>query len=182
MVVGAAPERPVELAVGLGDRMLVDAGMTMAHQPVMVEFPVLVAIGAEPLAAVVVKFIGEAHRDAIAAERPDLLDEPIVELARPFAGEQRLDRLAPLNELGAVPPKAIDAVGQCHLGRIAAVPSILREAHLLDRAFAGEGRQGGTGHFDSPGFKGRGRVTRLLSRTLWPQWRVGRTRKSPRSN
>jgi hypothetical protein len=56
MIVGAAAERPVELAFALLDREIVDAGDAQAHQAVFVEFPILVAVAAEPVAAVVMPF------------------------------------------------------------------------------------------------------------------------------
>jgi hypothetical protein len=40
------------------------------------------------------------------AARPHFLNEPIVELAIPFAREKRLNRLAAVNELGTVAPDA----------------------------------------------------------------------------
>src|SRR3984893_10672558 len=99
MIVGAAAERPVELAFAFLDREIVDAGDAKAHQAVFVEFPILVAIAAEPVAAVVMPFIGKAHGDAVAVESPDFLDQPVVAFARPFAREKSLDGLAALEEL-----------------------------------------------------------------------------------
>src|SRR5512144_373448 len=96
MVVGPAAQGPVVLALALGDRGVVDARDAQAHQPVLVELPVLVAVAAEPVAAVVVPLVGEAHGDAVVAERPQLLDQPVIELAAPLAGEERLDRRAAL--------------------------------------------------------------------------------------
>ncbi len=49
--------RPTEPGLSLGDRMLIDAGMPRAHQPILGELPVLVAISPESLAAVVAIFI-----------------------------------------------------------------------------------------------------------------------------
>ena len=63
-------------------------------RPCVVELPVLVAVGAEPVAAVVVPLVGEAHRDAVVGEGPELLDQPVVELARPLALQERDDRVA----------------------------------------------------------------------------------------
>ena len=40
---------------------------------------------AVPLAAVVAPLVGETHGDAVVAKRPQLLDQPIVELALPRA-------------------------------------------------------------------------------------------------
>ena len=92
MIVGSSAERPEKPAVGLRDRQIVDAGDASAHQPVVVEFPVLIAVAAEPVTAVVVPLIGEAHGDAITAERPELLDQAIIELAVPLARQERNDR------------------------------------------------------------------------------------------
>src|SRR5215468_12528075 len=104
MIVGTAAERPVILAFALLNRQVVDAGDAQPHQAVLVELPVLVAVAAEPVAAVVVPLIGEAHGDAVVAVGPELLDQAVVELPIPLARQERLDGLAPLQELGAIPP------------------------------------------------------------------------------
>ena len=67
------------------DRQIVDAGDASPHQTLLVKFPVLVAVAAEPVAAVVVPFVSKPHSDAIVPERPDLLDKTIVQLALPFS-------------------------------------------------------------------------------------------------
>src|SRR5580693_6074902 len=64
-------------------------------------------------------------------ERPDLLDEAIVELA---------DGRAPLEEFGTVAPARVLAVGKRHTLRLAAVPGVLRHAYLGDRTRLGERR------------------------------------------
>src|SRR3954463_6860787 len=111
MVVWHAAQRPVILALALLDRQVVDAGDAQPHQSVLVELPVLVAEAPKPVAAIVAPFIGKPHRDAVVAKRPDLLDQAIVELFCPFAGEECLDRLAALDEFGAVAPAAVDRIG-----------------------------------------------------------------------
>ena len=78
--------------VFLGDRVIVDAGLAPAHQPVLVEFPLLVAVGTMPLPGSVVPFVLKAHRDAVVVERPEILDQAILVLLRPFAGEEFNDR------------------------------------------------------------------------------------------
>src|SRR5712671_5827343 len=110
MLVRAAAERPMVFALARLDRQIVDAGDAQTHQAALVELPVLVAVAAEPVAAVVVPFIGEAHRDAVVAEGPDLLDQAIVELALPFARQEGLDLGAALQELGAIPPAAVGRI------------------------------------------------------------------------
>src|SRR5262249_38017584 len=112
MVVGAAAERPAILALALLDRHIVDARDAQAHEALLVELPVLVAIAAEPVTAVVVPLVSEAHRDAVVAKGPELLDQPVVELAVPLPPEERLDRLASLQELRAIAPAAVGRVGE----------------------------------------------------------------------
>ena len=94
MIVGPPPVRPVKLAVRLQDRQIVDAGMAAAHQSVFVELPVFVAVGAEPVAVVVMPFVGEAHGDPVSVEGPQFFDQAVVEFLAPFAGEEFDDRRA----------------------------------------------------------------------------------------
>src|SRR5690348_13330927 len=141
MIVGPAAQRPVVFALALPDRQVVDAGDAQAHQPLGVEFPVLVAVAAEPVAAVVVPFIGEADGDAVLAEGPDFLDQPVVELTRPFALQECLDGGAALDELRAIAPAAVDRIGECDTHRIPRIPGILGAARLLRGGLGGEGRK-----------------------------------------
>src|SRR3546814_9884893 len=111
MVVRATPlvlirARPVELTVRLIDADIVDAGLAALHQALGVEFPLLVAMAAIPLAAVVMPFIGEAHGDVVAGIGPDLLDQAVVHFALPFALQQGPDGRAPFDEFGTVGPAA----------------------------------------------------------------------------
>src|SRR5438128_1988710 len=76
VIVGAATERPMVLTVVFLHRSIVDAGDAQAHQASLVEFPVLVAVAAEPIATVVMPFVGEAHGDAVVTEGPEFLDQP----------------------------------------------------------------------------------------------------------
>src|SRR4029453_2144467 len=140
MVVGSPAERPVVLALGLDDRVFVDAGDAPLHQAIGVEFPVLVAVGAEPEAVVAVVLVGEAHGDAIAGAGPQLLDQAVIELARPLAAQEGFYLGTAVDELGAVAPFAVGRVGQRHPGRVAAVPGILGHADLLGCCLSGEGR------------------------------------------
>src|SRR5713226_5347937 len=104
MLVGTAPERPMIFALSFGNRQIVDAGDTQSHQAVLVEFPVFVAVTAKPMTAVVVPFVGKTHANSVIAKGPDLLDQPVVELARPLARQKRLNGIASLQEFGAVAP------------------------------------------------------------------------------
>jgi hypothetical protein len=150
MLVGAAAERPVVFALAFLDRKIVDAGDAKAHQAVLVELPVLVAVAAKPVAAVVVPFIGEAHGDAVVAEGPDFLDQAVVELAVPLTRQERLNGLATLKELGAVPPAAVGRVRERNASRIARVPRVLGHAHLLRGGFSAERGKRRTAHGCGP--------------------------------
>jgi 2-keto-3-deoxy-L-rhamnonate aldolase RhmA len=85
----------VVFALALFDWQIVDAGDAQTHQAMLVEFPVLVAVAAEPVAAVVVPFIGKAYGDAVLSKGPDLLDQPVVEFMLPFACQKGFDSIAP---------------------------------------------------------------------------------------
>src|SRR5262245_24433040 len=90
--------RPAEAALAFLDRDIVDAGLAPPHQAMLVELPLLVAIGAMPLPGAVVPFILEAYRDAVLVERPEVFDQAIIELLFPFAGEEGDDRFSALKE------------------------------------------------------------------------------------
>ena len=104
MVVGTPSERPVKFAIRYKNRKVVDACKPCGHEPVLIELPVLIAIGAVPVARVIVPLLREAHRDAVPGERPQFLDEPVVQFLDPLAGEEGNDFVSPGDELLAVPP------------------------------------------------------------------------------
>src|SRR3977135_2846494 len=89
VIIRPASERPMIFALSFLDRQIVDAREAQPHQAMRVEFPVLVAIAAEPEAAIIVPFVCEAYRNAVFGKRPALLDEAIIELARPLACQER---------------------------------------------------------------------------------------------
>lgn len=130
-------------AFALTDRSVVDAGEAAAHESILVKLPVFVAIGAEPVPAVVMPLISKTHRHPVLTEAPQLLDESIVQLVLPFAGEEGDDRLAALDEFGTIAPIAIDGVGDRDLLGIAAVPSILCKADLSAAVSSVKGGNGG---------------------------------------
>ena len=131
VVVGPASLRPAKFAVGFGNGTIVDAGVAHGHQSVFVEFPVFIAVRAEPIASVVAPFIGESDGDAVAVVRPQLLDEPVVEFAHPFAFEKRDDLLSALRKLAAIAPSAVGRVRERYALRVAAVPGVFGQANLL---------------------------------------------------
>ena len=92
MFIRPAPLRPAEFALGLRDREIVDAGVARAHVAQRVKLPILIAVRAKPVACVVVGLVGEAHRDAVIGERPQLFDQTILIFLRPFAREKFDDR------------------------------------------------------------------------------------------
>src|ERR1700751_2040393 len=113
---------PMILALGLLDRKVIDAGKASPHQAVLGELPVLVAVGAKPVAGIVVPFIGKAYRNPVLGEGPELLDQPVVELLGPFAREEGNDLLPPVDELGTIAPIAVRRIGQRHPLRITGIP------------------------------------------------------------
>src|SRR5271155_1398042 len=143
----------MEAAVFFRNRDVVDAGFAAAHQAMLVGLPLLVAVGAVPSAGGVVPLILKTHRDAIAVERPEILDQAIILLLRPFAREKRDDRRPALKNLGAITPTAVLGIGERDAFGIARIPGILRHARLLRGSLAGERRQGWTRHDDLSVFR-----------------------------
>jgi hypothetical protein len=136
----------MEAAILLRDLDVVDRGLAPLHQAVLVELPLLVAIGAMPLACCIVPLVLKSHRDAVVVERPEILDQAIVEFFRPFAPEERDDRRAALKELRAIAPAAVLGVGERHAFGIARVPGVFRHSSFLGGGFSGERRKWRTGH------------------------------------
>src|SRR5262245_19422192 len=100
-----------------------------------------------PVPRVVMPLISEPHSDAVAGERPQFLDEPIIQLPGPLASEESNNFVASVNELRTVSPTGIDRVCQSYLPWVASIPGIFGEAHLLNRTLAGKWRQRRTGCF-----------------------------------
>ena len=65
MIVGTATERPMKLPIAFLDGEVVNAGDASLHQAMLIELPILVAVTAEPIAAIVVPFVGKAHRERL---------------------------------------------------------------------------------------------------------------------
>src|SRR5215467_7698911 len=141
MIVGAAAKRPVVFALAFLDRKIVDAGNAKPHQAVLVEFPVLVAVAAEPVPAVVMPLVGEAHRDAVVAKGPDFFDQAVVEFAIPLARQECLNGLTALEKFGTVSPPAVGRIRKRDASRVTRVPGVLSHTRLLRGGFGGERRQ-----------------------------------------
>src|ERR1700734_1718334 len=131
MPLRSGAERPTVLALVLEYRQVGDAGDTHTHQAVLVELPVLVPVAAKPSPTVVVPLVSESHRDTIARECPQLLDQAIVELAVPFAYQERLDGVAAAEKLRAVAPAAVGRIGERHALGIPGVPGVFGQTHFL---------------------------------------------------
>ena len=57
-------------ALTILDRKIIDAGNAQAHEAVFGEFPILVAIAAKPITAVVVPLVGDLGAEVIKIEPP----------------------------------------------------------------------------------------------------------------
>src|SRR6266481_8507586 len=86
-------------------------------------------------------FIGKADGDAIVAERPQFLDQTVIELARPLAPKKCDDLLAAGEELTPVAPSARRVVSERNPLRIARIPRILNQADFLNCRFESKGRE-----------------------------------------
>ena len=82
--------------LGFADRRIIDACDSHTHQPVLIEFPVLITVASIPLPRSVVPLVGEAHGNAILTPGPNFFDKPVVKFTRPLAHQERLDGISPL--------------------------------------------------------------------------------------
>src|SRR5690348_16786996 len=114
MVIWPPPKQPMVFAAVLADGEVIDAGQAATHQATLIELPVFVAVGTEPIAAVIVPLIGESHRDAVVVKSPEFLDQAIIEFAIPFPDQERANGIAAVQELTAVPPTAVGRVSERH--------------------------------------------------------------------
>src|ERR1700729_3167330 len=99
MLVGTASKRPMILAPGFFDRKIVDASEPARHKTVLIEFPVFVAIRAEPVPRVVMPLIGKTHRDPVFFESPEFFDQPVIELLSPLALQEGNDFVPSVHKL-----------------------------------------------------------------------------------
>src|SRR5262249_47806980 len=141
MIIRPATKWPMVFAITFFDREIIDAGDPPPHQTFRVELPVLVSVAAKPVTGIIVPFIGKAHGDPVVAECPYFLNQPIIELAIPFAGEECPDFLAPMNEFRAVSPNAVGGIGEWYRSGVAGMPIVLGKTGLLRRGFRVKGRQ-----------------------------------------
>src|SRR5437762_1130231 len=141
MIVGAAALRPMVQPLAFQDWQKIDAGEAPLHQAMSVEFPQFVALAAKPGTVGGTPCRRKAYRHAGFAKAPQLLDQAIVVLFPPFAGQECDDRGAAPEEFRSVLPDAVFRVSQGDAGGIAAVPHILCRPYFLRGGLRREGRQ-----------------------------------------
>src|SRR5271156_6053963 len=143
MLVRAASQGPMEKALRFLDGQIVDRSVPVMHEAVLIELPVLIAVGAKPVPRIVMPFVGKAHGNSGAVKGPELLDQTVVLLALPLA-RQELDDLFPSGyKFGAIAPDAVHGVRQRDPFRIARVPTIFSSTDLECRGLARKwGNQG----------------------------------------
>src|SRR5215469_771597 len=124
VIVGTATQRPVILAFALLDWQVIDAGDASAHQSLLVKFPVLVAIAAKPIAAVVMPFVSKPYGDTVFAKCPDFLDQAVIQLPVPLAHQKCLNGGATLKEFRSISPDAIHSIRKCNTTGIARIPCV----------------------------------------------------------
>jgi hypothetical protein len=94
----------VVLAVRGQNGKVVDGCKSRRHKPIIIEFPVLIAVGAIPVIRAVVPLVSEAYSDQVPGERPHFLDQPVVQLLGPLAREKSNDLVSPVDKLRSVNP------------------------------------------------------------------------------
>src|SRR5688572_19141948 len=125
-------------AFTFSDGKIIDARDAMLHEPSIVELPVLIAVGAIPIARIVMPLIGKTNSNAVALTGPKFFDEPILHLLGPLASQKLLNRFAARQKLTSVAPNAVGRIGERYSAWITRIPSVLSHPHLLSRGLSGE--------------------------------------------
>ena len=97
------------------------------------------------------ELIGEANRDAILRKGPKLLDQPVIQFARPLARQKRDDLVAAIDEFRAIAPSAVRRIGERDAGGIAAVPGVFARRTFCAALSCVKGGSGGRFSFDMMG-------------------------------
>src|SRR5262249_47970040 len=116
------------------------------NQSLLLKFPVLVAIAAEPIAAVVMPFVSKPYRDTVLAKCPDFLDEAVIQLLAPFARQKCLNSGATLKEFRSVSPDAVHRIRKPNATPIARIPCVFGHSGLLRGALDRERRKWRAAH------------------------------------
>src|SRR5262245_27173487 len=93
---------PTNFTLPLRDRQVIDRGISAAHQTIALELPIFVSVRAKPISRIVMPFVREAHRNAVSFERPEFLDQAVLEFLVPFPCEKLDDGRATFDELRPV--------------------------------------------------------------------------------
>src|SRR5918912_544704 len=93
-----------DAAIGLVYLVVVDRGVATAHQTVLVELPQFDAMRTPPLSIHIPALVLEPDRDAVPRKAPEVLLQPVVQLALPLPPEKVSYGLPALEELVAVAP------------------------------------------------------------------------------
>src|SRR5690606_22424260 len=95
------------------------------------EFPILVAVRPEPVARIIVPFIGITNSYVVTAKCPELFDESVIQFFGPFALEECLSLFPAVGALGPVAPTGVQAVGLRYFCRVASIPAVLCLSNFL---------------------------------------------------
>ena len=78
----------MEFSGCLDDWQIIDRGDAAAHQAFNIKLPIFIAVRTEPMAAVVVPFIGEPHGYSVFMKGPQFLDQTIIQFFGPFTEQE----------------------------------------------------------------------------------------------
>ena len=104
MIIWAAADWPMVLALGLLDREVIDTGKPHSREALFIELPIFITVGAKPISRIIVAFIGESHGNPVFVKTPEFLDKPVIKFPVPFTRKKCDDRLGASEEFGTVPP------------------------------------------------------------------------------
>jgi hypothetical protein len=161
MRIRPASQRPMKFPLRFRDRQIIDASVPHPHQSILRKFPILIAKRPPPLSRRIARFICKPHRNSIPLERPQFLDQPVLQFLGPLPRQESDDLLPPIDKFRPVPPPRIDGICQTHFLRRPRIPSIFRAPHFQNRRLVRKRRKwrpalsllhcfGSAGHIFSP--------------------------------
>lgn len=106
---------PMKLALLFLDGNIIDTGMTIFHEPILIKLPIFVTMSTEPISSFVVVFVAKSNSDAIVTVSPNLFDEAVTIFRLPLVGEKSCDFVTSVQELRSIAPNSVLGVRHLYL-------------------------------------------------------------------
>src|SRR5436190_4999817 len=121
--------------LGLLDRNVVNRSATPPIEPVLIILPFFIPVCTEPVIRIIVIFVCETNCDSISVDRPQLLNQAIVEFFFPFSLKKFDDFFSSARKFSSISPGTISAVSQCDFLRVTRIPTVFCHSNFDEGGF-----------------------------------------------